>query len=79
MTSTFKAMVEPWVMLSFARMRANPKRRFPLADLALDGIALSLVISKLLLLLGHQLSVILGASEARTTQANTMTLAEGPI
>ncbi len=52
---------------------------FALADLALNGIALPLVISKLLLLLSHQLWVILGASKARSTQANAMTLAEGPI
>jgi hypothetical protein len=50
-----------------------------LVNLALNGIALSLVIKKLLLLFGQQLWIALGATEARTTQANAMTLAEGPM
>jgi hypothetical protein len=50
-----------------------------LADLALNGIALSLVIKKLLLLLGQKLWIALGATEAWTTQANAMTLAEGSV
>jgi hypothetical protein len=50
-----------------------------LADLALNGIASSLVINKLFLLLGQQLWIALGATEARTTQANSMTLAESSV
>jgi hypothetical protein len=50
-----------------------------LADLALYGIALSLVIKKQLFLLGQQLWIALGATEAPTTQENAMTLTEGSI
>jgi hypothetical protein len=50
-----------------------------LANLALNGIPLSLVIKKLLFLLGQQLWVALPTPEARTTQADSMTLAEGTI
>jgi hypothetical protein len=50
-----------------------------LANLALNGIPLSLVIKKLLFSLGQQLWVALPTPEARTTQADSMTLAEGTI
>ena len=60
-----------------ARFQSIPS--LPLADLALNGIALSLVIKKLMLLLGQQLWIALGATEAWTTQANAMTLAEGSV
>jgi hypothetical protein len=48
-----------------------------LADLPLNGFALPLVFKKLPPLLSQQLWITNGATEARTTQTNAMSLAEG--
>jgi|GEM_PF-5094770 len=50
-----------------------------MADLALNDIAFSVVIKKLLLLLGQQLWIALGATVAWTTQTNAIMLAEGSV
>jgi hypothetical protein len=50
-----------------------------LANLALNGIPLLLVIKKLLFHLGQQLWVALPTPEARTTKEDSMTLAEGTV
>jgi hypothetical protein len=75
----FNAIADPWVVASFSwtdQTQSIPP--FALADLALFGIALPLVIKKLLLIFSYQLRITLGVpEEARPTQANAMTLAEG--
>jgi hypothetical protein len=55
------------------------KASVPQADLFHDGIALPLVISKLLLLSLHKLWITLGASEPQGAQIDVMTLAECSI
>jgi hypothetical protein len=50
-----------------------------LTDLSFDGVALPLVIKELAPVFSQQLWIALGSSKARTTQANSMTLAESSI